>query len=448
MSSLLTSLPFLDDVDLEGQRVFLRADFNLPMDDNGSMVDDGRLRAVLPTINYLLDRGARVIIGSHLRNPLDQVKSPGSDEAGRRLSPAEASPAHSRTSSSPAAGDARGLKTAGRRPDPQLSLAPLARRLSRLWEVEVKFVGQAVGPEAVKAASELAPGRVLLLENLRFNPGEIDNDPDFARQLAELADIYVNDALGVCHRNHASMTTLPALAGSAVAGFALKSELRALSRALTDPARPLGAVIGGQNIEAKLPVLTKFMDLADYVFLGGTMGDAFARFTYGLDTSQLNLSPESMKVIAGLTANFKDYRAKLFMPVDMVVVPVDGWRGNAVTVAGQNLTPDLISEDIGLSTRILYREVLALCRTIIWNGPMGTFETPSFARGTALVTRALADCQGVTLAGGVDTSAAILKMYDRSQVSFLSAGGSAFLKALAGEPLVALEALLQREKKP
>lgn len=403
LSNLLTSLPFLDQVDPAGKRVFLRSDFNLPMDDNGSLIDDGRLRAVLPTINYLLDRGARIIVGSHLRNPLE----------------------------------------ADGPPDPQLSLAPLARRLSRLWEVEVGFAPSAVGPETARAAAKLAPGRVLLLENLRFHPGETANDPDFARQLAELVDIYVNDAFGVCHRDHASMTSLPALAPVSVAGLALKSELRALDRALANPARPLGAIIGGRNIEAKLPVLVKLMGLADYVFLGGTLGDAVARLAFGRDISHLNLGSDSVSEIIDLVSNFKSYKAKLFFPVDMVVVGRDGQPTCASTVVVQNLTADLISEDIGPATRLWYREALAHCHTIIWSGPMGAYETPAFARGTALVTRIMSDCQGVTLAGGVDTSAAILKMSDRSQVSFLSTGGSAFLKALAGEPLVALQALLR-----
>lgn len=405
LPNLLIGLPFLDQVNPAGHRVFLRADFNLPMDDNGSLVDDGRLRAALPTINYLLDRGARIIVGSHLRNPLES--------------------------------------SVDGRPDPRLSLAPLARRLSRLWEVEVSFAPSAVGPETARAAADLAPGRVLLLENLRYQPGETANDPAFAHQLAELADIYVNDAFGVCHRDHASMTTLPALAPHSVAGFALKSELRALDRALANPARPLGAIIGGQNIEAKLPVLTKLMGLADFVFLGGTMGDAVARLAFGREVAHLGLSPEAVLEFVALLKNFRDLRAKLFWPIDMVAAPADDQGHTVRAVAAQNLSPELISEDIGPATRLWYWGALAQCHTIIWNGPMGAYETPAFARGTAMVTRAMAECQGVTLAGGADTSAAILKMSDRSQVSFLSAGGSAFLKALAGEPLVALEALLR-----
>lgn len=403
LSNLLTSLPFLDGVDPSGRRVFLRADFNLPMDEQGSLGDDGRQRAVLPTINYLLDRGARVIVGSHLRNPLE--------------------------SSGP--------------PDTRLSLAPLARRLSRLWEVEVDFASSAVGPETVRAADDLLPGRVMLLENLRFHPGEMGNDPAFAHQLAELTDIYVNDAFGVCHRDHASMTALPSLVPISVAGFALKSELRALDRALANPARPLGAILGGKNIEAKIPVLAKLMGLADYVFLGGTMGDAVSRLAFGREVSHLGLSQTVVDEIADLINNFKNYKAKLFIPMDMVVVVRDGQPACASTVVAQNLTPEMISEDIGPATRLWYREGLARCHTIIWNGPMGAYETPAFARGTALVTRVMADCQGVTLAGGADTSAAILKLSDRNQISFLSTGGSAFLKALAGEPLVALEALLR-----
>ena len=401
LTALLREIPFLPEIDPAGQRVFVRADFNVPIDDNGDMADDGRLRAVLPTINYLLDRGASVIVASHMRNPLEGRSSPA----------------------------------------PALSFAPLARRLSRIWEVDVSFSPQVVGPEARKAATTLKPGQVLLLENLRFHPGETADDPEFARELASLADVYVNDAFGVCHRPHASMTTVTGLTGQAVGGYALKNELMALNRVLDQPVRPLAAVIGGRNVEAKLPVLVKLMGLADYVFLGGQMGDLFSRFVFGRDVAQPAVSENAMAEMEKLAKNMNTFKARLFYPIDAIVRPVDDHYGPASAVAAQNLSDDMVSVDIGPATRLWYREVLSLCRTIIWNGPMGAFETPAFARGTAMVTRAISECQGITLAGGVDTSAAILKLFDRGQISFLSSGGSVFLAALAGQPLVALEAL-------
>ena len=405
LAALLNQLPFLGDIDPAGHKVLVRADFNVPFDDSGAMSDDGRLRAIVPTINYLLDRGARVIVASHMRNPLE-----GNGQ-----------------------------------PDRKYSFAPLARRLSRIWEAEVTFAPDGVREATRKLADQLEPGRILLLENLRFDPGETAADPEFARRLAELADIYVNDAFGVCHRAHASMTTVTRFIPTCVAGLALRNELRALNRALTNPARPLAAVIGGRNIEAKLPVLSKFMGLADYVLLGGTMGDAISRLAYRRDISHLNLPPETRREMEAIIQNASaDFRAKLFLPMDAVAVETGGCLAGAATQVVQNLTPEMVAEDIGPATRLWYSEVLSLCRTIIWNGPMGAYENPAFAKGTALITKAMADCQGVTLAGGVDTSAAILKMSDRSQVSFLSTGGSAFLKALAGQPLVALEALLHQ----
>ncbi len=401
-TELLEKIPFLDASDLSGKKVFVRADFNVPLDENGSPVDDGRLRAVLPTINYLLDRGAAVIVGSHLRNPLDRDG----------------------------------------RPEARYSFAPLARRLSRIWEAELSFVPSVVGPEAAEAARQLLPGRVLLLENLRFHPGEISGDPEFAKSLAAMADIYVNDAFGVCHRAHASMTSIVRFMDFARGGLALKNELMALNRALCSPARPLAAVIGGRNVEAKLPVVGALMKRADYVLLGGRMGDAFARLAMGEGHGLFSLAPESVEDMLAILDHRPEYRAKLFFPVDAVALSGDG--EGVMNVPIQNLTPDLAARDIGPATRLWYSEVFNLCRTIIWSGPMGAFETPAFSKGTALVTRALAECPGVTLAGGVDTSAAILKMADRSQVSFLSTGGSAFLKALAGQPLAALEALAQK----
>ncbi len=402
LSDILSRLPFLGSLNPAGKRVFVRADLNVPTDENGAMIDDGRLRAVLPTVNYLLDQGATVVIGSHMRDPLEE----------------------------------RGT------PDQRYSFAPLARRLSRSWEVEVAFAPDIVGPETLKLVNEIGPGRVVLLENLRFKPGETAADPDFARQLAELADIYVNDAFGVCHRAYASMTTITRFMDQAVGGFALKNELMALNRALSSPARPLAAVIGGGHIEAKLPVLAKFMGLADYVLLGGLMGDAFSRLIFGHDIDHLSLTPGYAEDMKKLVGDFRRCPAKLFVPMDAVTLPVGGGLTKARTTVAQDLTSETVTKDIGPATRLWYGEVLSRCRTIIWNGPLGEFETPAFAKGTALVTRAMSECQGVTLAGGGDTSAAILKMSDRSQISFISTGGSAFLKALAGQQLVALEALL------
>ena len=398
----LRQLPFLGGFDPAGQRVFVRADFHVPLDNYGAMVDDGRLRAVLPTINYLLDHGARVIVGGHLRNPL----------------------------------------AGGPEPDQNLSFSALAHRLSRIWEVEVELAPGVVGPETSRAAANLAPGRVLLLENLRFHPGEISGDPDFARQLASLADLYVNDAFGVCHRDHASMTTITRFAPACVAGFALRNELLALHRALSHPAHPLGAIIGGSHIEFKLPVVDKLMGLADYLFLGGAMGDAFSRLAYGSNLDHLGLSPASLALMARLLDDARHGRAKLLLPLDVMAVIRGEDPAGAQPMSVLDLTADYVTGDIGPATRLLYQEVLAGCRTIIWNGPMGASEIPAFTRGTALMTKILAECPGVTLAGGVDTSAAILKMSDRSQVSFLSAGGSAFLEAMAGRPLAALTALM------
>lgn len=399
LTELLKNIPFLGEADLSGQKVFVRTDFNVPLDENGSPADDGRLRAVLPTINHLLDRGAAVIIGSHLRNPLD--------------------------------GDGR--------PDPKLSFAPLARRLSRIWEMEIFFMPELMGPTTREAARKLGPGQVMLLENLRFHPGEITGDPAFAKELAALADMYVNDAFGVCHRAHASMTSIVRFMKQAYGGLALKNELMALNRALSSPARPLAAVIGGRNVEAKLPVISALMKRADYLLLGGQMGDAFSRLALGEGLDHLSLTPESLAEMSDIISRRREYKAKLFFPVDKVVLNAEG--DSILNIPAQNLTAETVSKDIGPATRLLYSEVLGLCRTIIWNGPMGAYETPAFSKGTALITQALAHCPGVTLAGGVDTNAAILKMSDRSQVSFLSTGGSAFLKALAGQPLVALEIL-------
>ncbi len=405
LTSLLKKLPFLDNIDPTGRRVFVRTDFNLPRDENEAMIDDGRLRAVLPTINYLLDRGASIVIGSHIRTPLKSN--------------------HGETS-----------------PDLHLSFASLARRLSRLWEVEVGFAPVDGWPESSQQlALALKPGQVLLLENLRFNPGETAGNPIFAGHLAALADIYVNDAFGVCHRAHASMTTITKFMKTRVAGLALKNELMALNRALSNPIRPLAAIIGGRDIQAKLPVLHKLLGLADYVLLGGEVGDITARLAQKIEVEESLCDSECRQKIEGILQNLPNQRAKLLLPIDAVAVNKVHNLTTAITIPLQSLTQIMISKDIGPATRLLYNEALALCRTIIWSGPMGAFETPAFSQGTASITQSLAECQGVTLAGGVNTSAAIMKMSNRSQISFISTGGSAFLRALAGQPLVALDAL-------
>ncbi len=402
LSSLIKELPFLGDYDPSGKRILLRADFNVPVDENGTMNDDGRLRALRPTIDYLLDRRATVILASHFRNPL----------------------------------------IGGDMPDPKMSLGPMTRRLSRIWEAEVVFSPEPVGAEVSRRIDALRPGQILLLENLRFHPGEASGDLAFAQELSSLADVYVNDAFGVCHRSHVSMVTITKFMKTALAGFALRNELRAINLALSDPPRPLTAIVGGQHIEAKWAVLTKLMTLADNVIVGGLIGDILARRAFGHDISHYNLPPQlltEMELI--LKPRASSSCAKLFIPIDAVTVSATGRTG---VTAVQHLTSTDIPKDIGPASCLWFKNVLNESQTIIWSGPMGSFETPSYAKGTAMVVQALANCQGVTLAGGVDTSSAILKMGSRSQISFLSTGGSAFFKALAGQPLVALEALRQR----
>ena len=395
IADLVSRLPFLEGLQLEGKLVFVRADLNVPRDSYGDLIDDGRLKAALPTINYLLDRGARVVVGSHFRRPEHM--------------------------------------------DESLSFVQMARRLRRVWGVDLKFCPEVAGHVSQKMVDELKAGDLLLLENLRFHPGEIACDEQFAKRLLHGADVYVNDAFGVCHRPHASLVLLPKMAKESVCGFQVKRELMALQRALNDPARPLAAIIGGQSVEENLPVLLRFLELADYLLLGGRLGDSFARLMFGGDLEPLGLTEETVEEIRRiLKANQnREYKAKLYMPVDSVLAPQE--RG-IINLPSQNLGA-LPSKDIGPATRILYREVLSRSNTIIWHGLMGQFEDPAFARGTSFVVKAISESQGVTLAGGVETSAALLKMDSGANISFLSTGGVAFLEVLAGRELVALEAL-------
>jgi phosphoglycerate kinase len=389
------------DVDVSGKRVFVRADFNVPLDADGQITDDTRIRATLPTIHYLLDHGASVILASHLGRPKGK-------------------------------------------PVDSMRLTPVADRLSQLLDRPVTMAPDCVGPEVEKLAAGMEPGDVLLLENLRFHPEEEKNDPTFARQLARLADLYVNDAFGAAHRAHASTAgiadDLPA-----VSGLLMQRELDALGGVLHHPRRPLAAVIGGAKISSKIGVLQNLLDTADEFLIGGGMANTFFR-AQGKKTGSSLVETDNIDTAADFLEAAAKRGRNVHLPTDVVIAErVEA--GAAHRVASADQVPDgWAIVDIGPETVQRYASVLQQAGTIVWNGPMGVFEIPEFAEGTRGVAVAVAGSPATSVVGGGDSVAAVEQMGLADKVSHISTGGGASLEFLEGRALPGVEALQAKEK--
>jgi len=382
----------IEDVKVDGKRVLVRVDFNVPLAE-GEVTDDTRIRAALPTIRYLLDRGARVILCSHLGRPKGKV--------------------------------VEGLR-----------MDPVASRLSELLDRPVRKVDDCVGPEVEAAADEMEPGDVLLLENLRFHAGEKANDPDFARQLAGLADLFVNDAFGTAHRAHASMAGVPAYL-PAVAGFLMGKELAYLGAALDIPRRPFIAILGGAKISDKIGVIDNLLDRVDAILIGGGMANTFLK-AKGYEVGQSLVEDESLETATRLLATAGD---KLVLPVDVVVADRFDAEAEYRTVPVDAVPPDWRILDIGPQTVSLFEARLANARTIVWNGPMGVFEFPAFAVGTEAIAEILGELDATTVIGGGDSAAAIRRAGVTDKVTHVSTGGGASLEFLEGKDLPGVVAL-------
>jgi len=377
----------------KGRRTLVRADFNVPVAD-GAITDDSRIVATLPTIRLLIERGARVILMSHLGRP----------KGG---------------------------------PDRQNSLRPVAERLASLLGRPVEFAPDCIGPVAESRAGAVGDGGVLLLENLRFHPEEEANEPGFARRLAALGQLYVNDAFGTAHRAHASTEGVPRVLRPAVAGLLMERELEYLGRALDQPARPFVAVLGGAKISGKIDVLTALLGRVDRLLVGGAMMFTFLR-AQGRATGRSLVEEDRIEMAREVLARAAARRVELVLPVDCVVsAATDGSApGRAVTLDA--LGPDDIGVDIGPATVRLFGEKLRDARTVLWNGPMGIFEVPAFAAGTLGVARAIADAGGhgaVTVVGGGDSVAAVHQTGLADRFTHLSTGGGAALEFLEGKVL-------------
>ncbi len=393
----------LDDLKTAGKRVLVRVDYNVPVKD-GEIGDDTRIAASLPTLKRLIGDGARVILMSHLGRP-------------------------------------KGA------PDSRYSLEPVARRLAKLLGQEIHFVNDCVGAKALESSEKLKNGQVLLLENLRFHPEEEADDPGFAKQLAELGDLYVNDAFGAAHRAHASTEGVTRYFKQAAAGLLMEAELRYLTRALVDPARPFVTILGGAKISGKVDVLNHLLDKVDRILIGGGMTYTFYR-AQGRSVGDSLVESDRVEMAGEVMAAAKQASVDLVLPVDSVISAAADGSEPARNTDGPDIPAGTMGVDIGPATVKLFREKLSDARTVVWNGPLGIFEVPEFADGTLEIARAVAEVTrrgGTTVVGGGDSVAAIGRLgLDKDAYSHVSTGGGAFLEFLEGKELPGVAALTEK----
>lgn len=391
----------IEELDIKGKRVFIRADFNVPLDDNLSITDDRRIRSTLPTINYAIDEGAKVILASHLGSPKGKI-------------------------------------------DPRLTLAPVAKRLQRLLNKEVIFAHDCIGPQVEGIVSKMKDGDVLLLENLRYNPGEEKNDAEFAKALSKLADFCVNDAFGAAHRAHASIVGIQKHMPSA-AGFLMRKEIEYLKGTVQNPVRPFVAILGGAKVSGKIGVLENLADKVDKVIVGGGMAYTFIK-AMGYEVGDSLVEPNMLDLAEKIRNKLIKNNVRFYLPVDNVVAQSADPGAETKLVTTQEIHTGWRALDIGPASVKLFSEALQDAKTIIWNGPMGMFEMDAFSRGTFAVARTIADAYALTIVGGGDTDLAVNRAGVSDAISFISTGGGASLQLLEGKELPGIAALTDRKE--
>lgn len=390
----------IDQVDLHHQRVIIRVDFNVPLDDAGQITDDSRIRAALPTINHAVDEGAMVILCSHLGRP-------------------------------------------GGKPHPKLSLAPVAKRLQRLLGKPVLFAHDCIGPEVQSLVAQMKPGDVILLENLRFHPGEETNDERFAAELASLGDVFINEAFGTAHRSHASTVAITKFVKTAAAGYLMKREVEWLEGAVENPVRPFVAILGGAKVSGKIGVIENLGKRVDKVIIGGGMAYTFIK-AMGLEIGRSLVEDDMLDFARGIQEHAISRGVKFYLPVDCVVAASREPGAETKIVPIQEIPEGWYGMDIGPASVKLFSEAVENAKTILWNGPMGVFEQDAFSRGTFALAHAVANAYAKTIIGGGDTALAVHRAGESDSMSFISTGGGAALQLLEGKDMPGLAALPDR----
>ena len=386
----------MKDIQLKGKRVFCRVDFNVPMHD-GAITDDTRIQAALPTIQYLREQGAKVMLASHLGRPGGEVQN-------------------------------------------ELRLAPVAQRLSKLIDTDVKALPVSIGTGVEQAVNAMEEGDVILLENVRFHPGEQKNDLDLAKQFAQYADVFVNDAFGTAHRAHASTAGIAQFVDEAVLGFLLEEELDILGEALEQPKRPFTSIIGGAKVKDKIGVIDHLLDKVDHLLIGGGLSYTFSQ-AQGHDVGNSLVEEDKVELAKSFIEKAEKNGVQLHLPTDAVVADAFSAEANIQTVAIDRIPAGWMGLDIGPETAAHYAEIIESSQLIIWNGPMGVFEMEPFSHGTEEVTKAVARTEGYTIIGGGDSAAAVEQFHLADQMDHISTGGGASLEFMEGKQLPGVEAL-------
>jgi phosphoglycerate kinase len=393
-------MKYIDQIDMKGKRVFLRVDFNVSMDKSGNVTDDTRVRAHLPTIKYALEKGAKLILASHLGRP-----------KGKRVE--------------------------------EMSLKPVVKILSGLLKKDVVFIDDCVGEKVEQAVSKMKERDVILLENLRFQPGEDKNDTEFAKKLASLCDIYIDDAFAVSHRAAASNSAITEFVKTCAAGFLLKNEIEYFKKAMGNPARPLVAIIGGAKVSDKIGVLENLLEKVDKLLVGGGMAFTFLKAQgFGIGKS---LCEENMLELARkITQKAKEKNVQFLLPVDAVIAKSASADAEVKICSIKDIPEDWIGLDIGPATISLFSDALQGVKTIVWNGPLGMFELAPFSKGTFSLANTVANSGALTIIGGGDTDTAVHQAGQSAKMSYISTGGGAFLELLEGKTLPGIAALEPR----
>lgn len=388
----------VENLNVEGKKILVRCDFNVPMDKEGNITDDIRIRAAMPTVEYILDKGGAVILMSHLGRPNGE-------------------------------------------PNPKYSLAPVAKRISELIEREVKFAADdlVVGDITKELASELKQGEILLLENVRYRKEEEKNDDNFSKELASLGDAYVNDAFGTAHRAHSSTAGIAKFLPSAM-GYLIEKEVSFIGKALESPERPFVAILGGAKVSDKIGVIENLMDKVDALIIGGGMAYTFFK-AQGYEVGKSLLEEDKVNLAANLIERAKEKNVELLLPIDTVVAKEFAADADHWTVSSNSIPQETMGLDIGEKTRELFAQKVKEAKTVIWNGPMGVFEMPAFAKGTREIAKALADSKATTIIGGGDSAAAVEQLGFADKMTHISTGGGASLEFLEGKILPGIDVL-------